>query len=162
MKFHSLSVPEFWKAAGIGVVTALLLTGVMLPALKLGIAPMPKMPSLAFAETMSGRQLPLPVGLLFHMAYVTFWSVAYVVLFRDRLTFLDALGLAIVLWLVLLLVFFPFVGWGFFGLAIGPKLIVVSLVPHLLFALFLWGLCRFVFVRQTATGRVRTSQGHSI
>jgi hypothetical protein len=42
-------------------------------------------------------------------------------------------------------VFFPVVGWGFLGLAVGPKLIVASLVPHLLFAIVLWGLCRFAF-----------------
>lgn len=151
MKFHSLSAMEYWKATGIGVVTGLLLTGIMLPAFKLGFAPMPKMPSLAFAETLLGRELPLPVGLLFHIAYVAFWSVAYVVLFRDRLTFLNALALAVALWLVLLVIFFPLVGWGFLGLAIGPKLIVASLVPHLLFAFFLWGLCRFTFAQRTMT-----------
>ena len=31
------------------------------------------------------------------------------------------------------------------ALGIGPKLIVASLVPHLLFAAFLWGLCRLLF-----------------
>ena len=117
MKIHALAATELWKAAGVGVVTAILLTAIMLPAFKLGIAPMPKMPSLALAETLFGRELPLPVGLLFHVAYVTFWSVAYVVLFRDRLTFLNALWLALALWVVLLVVFYPFVGWGFLGLA---------------------------------------------
>lgn len=147
MKIHALPTKELWKAAGIGVVTAILLTAIMLPAFKLGIAPMPKMPSLAFAETLFGRELPLPVGLLFHVAYVTFWSVAYVVLFRDRLTFLNALWLALALWVVLVAVFYPLVGWGFLGLGIGPKLIVAALVPHLFFALFLWGLCRVAFAQ---------------
>ena len=92
-----------------------------------------------------GRELPLPVGLLFHVAYVTFWSVAFVVLFRNSLSFAKALLLALVLWTGVLVVFFPVVGWGFLGLGIGPKLIVASLVPHLLFAAFLWGLCRLLF-----------------
>lgn len=145
MKIHSLAPKEALKAVGIGVVTALLLTAVMLPAFKLGIAPMPKFPSLAFAEMLFGRELPLPVGLLFHVAYVTFWAVAYVMLLRDRLTFLNALWLALALWLVLLIVFFPLVGWGFLGLAVSPKMIPASLVPHVLFAIFLWGLCRVGF-----------------
>lgn len=62
----------------------------MVPACKAGISPMPKPPSLAFAETIFGRTLPLPVGLLFHIAYVTAWSMGYVVLFRDRSSFMRA------------------------------------------------------------------------
>lgn len=145
MKIHSLAPKEGLKAVGIGVVTALLLTAVMLPAFKLGIAPMPKLPSLAFAEMLFARELPLPVGLLFHVAYVTFWALAYVMLFRSRLTFLNALWLGLALWLVILVVFFPLVGWGFLGLAVSPKMIPASLVPHVLFAIFLWGLCRVGF-----------------
>lgn len=106
---------------------------------------MPKPPSLAFAEIIFGRTLPLPVGLLFHIAYVTAWSMGYVVFFRDRLSFVRALLLALMLWVIVLVVFFPIVGWGFLGLSVSPKLIVASLVPHVLFALFLWGLCRMTF-----------------
>ena len=66
MTFRPLSMTDLWKAIGVGVVTAVLLTAVMLPAFKFGIAPMPKFPSLAFAEAILGRPLPLPIGLLFH------------------------------------------------------------------------------------------------
>ncbi len=145
MKIHSLTSKEAMKAAGIGVVTALLLTAIMVPMMKFGVSPFPKPLGLAFAETVIGKALPLPVGLLFHVAFVTFWSVAYVMLFKDRLTFLNALWLGLALWVGVLVVFFPVVGWGFFGLAISPKLIVASLVPHVLFAVFLWRLCRWGF-----------------
>ncbi len=145
MRIHSLTPREILKAVGIGILTALLLTAVMLPAFKFGIAPMPKFPSLAFAETLFGRALPLPVGLLFHVAYVTFWAVAYVMLFRDRLTFLNALWLGLALWAVILVFFFPILGWGFLGLAVSPMMIPASLAPHLLFAALLWGLCRIGF-----------------
>ncbi len=149
MQIHSLTPKEALKAVGIGIVTALLLSAVMVPAFKFGISPMPKPPSLAFAETLFGRDLPLPVGLLFHIAYVTFWAVAYVVLFWDRLTIWNALWLGLGLWVVILLVFFPLFGWGFLGLEISPKLIPASLAPHLLFAAFLWGLCRIGFKKTT-------------
>ncbi|NIR43790.1 MAG: hypothetical protein GWM93_07525, partial [Gemmatimonadetes bacterium] len=86
----------------------------------------------------------------FHLVYVTFWSVAYVGLFRERLTLRNALGLGLVLWLLVLVVFFPVVGWGFLGLAVSPKLIAASLVPHVLFAVFLWLLCRWGFRRRAA------------
>jgi len=54
---------------------------------------------------------------------------------------------------VVLVVFFPIIGWGFLGLAVSPKLIVASLIPHLLFAVFLWGLGRTMF-RDVRTGHV--------
>ncbi len=97
MQIHSLTPKEALKAVGIGIVTAILLSAVMVPAFKFGVSPMPKPPSLAFAETLFGRDLPMPVGLLFHVAYVTFWAFVYVVLFRDRLTFLNALWLGLAL-----------------------------------------------------------------
>lgn len=145
MQIHNLTPKEWLKALGVGVATAILLSLVMVPALKLGISPLPKPLGLAFAEMVLGRSLPLPAGLLFHVAYVTFWSVAYVALFLNNLSFRRALSLALVLWIGVLVLFFPVVGWGFLGLGISPKLIVASLVPHLLFAAFLWGLCRLVF-----------------
>ena len=145
MRLHKLPISEFAKASGIGIVTALLLTGVMVSAMEFGLSPMPKPLGLAFAETVLGRALPLPVGLLFHIVYVAFWSIAYVSLFRDDLSLIKALVLSALLWTAILVVFFPVVGWGFLGLAISPKLIVASLVPHILFAVFLWGLCRVVF-----------------
>ncbi len=145
MRLHILPSSELAKAGGVGVVTALLLTGVMVPAMKFGLSPMPKPLGLAFAETVLGRTLPLPVGLLFHILYVAFWSIAYVSLFRDTLSLTNALVLGGLLWIAVLLVFFPVVGWGFLGLTVSPKLIVASLVPHVLFAVFLWGLCRVVF-----------------
>ncbi len=145
MQIHNLTSKEWLKAIGVGIATAILLSAVMVPALKLGISPLPKPLGLAFAETVLGLPLPLPAGLFFHIAYVTFWSVAFVALFRDTLSFGNALTLALVLWIGVLVVFFPLVGWGFLGLAIGPKLIAASLVPHLLFAAFLWRLCRLAF-----------------
>ena len=50
---------------------------------------------------------------------MTAFSALYVVLFRDRLTFMSSLLLAIALWVLVLVFFFPVVGWGFLGLAIG-------------------------------------------
>ena len=134
--------PSWLKAIGIGIAVSVLTAIVAVTLLKTGVSPFPKPPSLAFAETLLGQRLPMPVGLLFHTAYVTFWSVVFVRYF-PRKTALTALALAAVLWIGVLAVFFPVVGWGFAGLAISPKLIVASILPHLLFALFLWGLDRY-------------------
>ena len=145
MRFPALSLKDLAKAIGVGVGTAVLLSAVMVPAFKLGISPLPKPLGLAFAETLLGRSLPLPVGLLFHVAYVTFWAVFYVAVLRAHRPLVSALLLGLALWLIVIVIFFPVVGWGYLGLGVGPQLIVASLVPHLLFAVFLWGLCRFAF-----------------
>lgn len=133
----------YGKALAIGIATAAILSLIMVPAMKAGVSPMPKPLALAFAQRLFG-EVGLPAGLLFHLVYVAFWSVMYVVLF-ERHTFLNALWLALGLWVLVLVVFFPFVGWGFFGLAQSPMLIVGSLVPHVLFAFILWALHRMSF-----------------
>lgn len=138
-----LSGRSWPRAIGIGLGVAVLTALVMATLLKIGVSPFPKPPSLAFAETLLGRDLPLPVGLLFHTVYVTFWCVVFVRFFPRR-NLKTALALALVLWLVILAIFFPVVGWGFAGLHISPKLIPASLLPHLLFGILLWVLDKYL------------------
>ena len=143
MTEDKLSGRSWGRAIGVGVGVAVLTAAFMVTLLKLGASPFPKPPSLAFAETVLGRKLPLPVGLLFHTVYVTFWCVVYVRYFPQR-NLKTALGLAFVLWLAVLAVFFPLVGWGFAGLHVSPRLIPASLLPHVLFGLLLWGLDNYL------------------
>lgn len=145
MSFTSNLRQHWGRALVLGIVNAILLSAVMVPAFKTGISPMPDPLGLAFAETLLGRSLPLPVGLLFHVTYVAFWSVVFVAWAFPQLTFGRALALGAILWVVVLVVFFPFIGWGLLGLSVSPKLIVASLIPHVLFAVFLWGLGRVMF-----------------
>jgi hypothetical protein len=140
-----MSPREYLKAGGVGVATAVILSAVMITAMKVGVSPMPKPLAVAFAGTLLNAKVPLPVGLLFHVAWVTLWSVAYVVVFRDRLTLARALGLGLALWVLVLVGFFPFVGWGFVGFAVSLKLIVAALASHMLFALVLWALSQWAF-----------------
>jgi hypothetical protein len=145
MKWHSLGGNDLARAIGVDVAVSVLTAAFMAATMRVGVSPLPKPLGLAFAKAILRRHVPLPIGLLFHTIWVTAFSVAYVGLFRDELTFGRALCLAAGLWILVLALFFPIVGWGFFGLAVSPKLIVGSAVPHLLFASFLWGLCRLVF-----------------
>jgi hypothetical protein len=130
---------------GLGLANGVLLSLIMVPAFLAGIPPMPQPPSLAFAEALLGEGLPMPVGLLFHLAYVAFWSVVWVAWDHPRLRFGTALGLGLALWAIALAVFFPINGWGFLGIGVSPKLIPAALIPHLLFIVFLWGLGRLFF-----------------
>lgn len=134
-----MNTTSWLRAIGIGIAVSVLTALVMVTTMQAGIAPFPKPPSLAFAETILGRELPMPIGLLFHTVYVTVWSVVFIGFFPRR-TLAAALGLAAALWLVILAVFFPINGWGFAGLSVTPKLIPASAVPHLLFGLLLWAL----------------------
>lgn len=145
MSFTANLQRHWGRSLVLGIINAILLSAIIVPAIQAGVSPLPKPPSLAFAETLAGRPLPLPVGLLFHVAYVTFWSMVFIAAAYPRLTFGRTLGLAAILWVVILVVFFPIIGWGFLGLAVSPKLIVASLIPHLLFGVFLWGLARLLF-----------------
>ena len=154
MTLRQITSKDYVKAIGVGVATAVILSLIMVPAARAGISPLPKPLGLAFAQVLLG-EVPLPVGLLFHVTYITFWSVAYVALFERR-TFLNALWLALGLWVLVLVFFFPVVGWGFLGLGVSPMLIVGSLVPHLLFAVILWGLCRWAFPARPATSPAAT------
>ena len=78
-----LPTSSWLRDIGVGLGVAVLTALVMLTLLNTGISPFPKPPSLAFAETLLGRTLPMPVGLLFHTAYVIFWSVVFVRFFPE-------------------------------------------------------------------------------
>lgn len=132
------------KAIGLGLLVALALSAIMVPLTIVGIPPFPQPPSLAFAEVVFGTTLPLPIGLLFHLVYVTFWSAIYLIYFSNPNTFGKTSLLAGFLWLIVLLVFFPIIGWGVAGLQVGVPVLVASLGPHLLFAIFLWVAGKYV------------------
>lgn len=159
MRLHSLTSREWGITIAVGIGVAVLTAALMLIGLKSGVSPLPRPLGLAFAETLIGTELPLPVGLLFHTVWVTLFTAVYVVLFRDALTFMRAFWLAAGLWALVLAFFFPFVGWGFFGLAVSPRLIVAAAVPHLLFAVFLWALCRLAFGQRRSTAGTGKAYG---
>jgi hypothetical protein len=76
---HWPSTREWWRAVGVGIATAVILAVLNVIAVTSQVSPLPKPLGLAFAETLFGHSLPRPVGLLFHLAWVTFFSVVYVV-----------------------------------------------------------------------------------
>jgi hypothetical protein len=141
----SMTQREWGEAIALGMINGILLAVIMVTLKKSGLSPMPAPLGLAFADTISGRHLPLPIGLLFHLAYVTFWSVVFVALFRPHLTFARAAMLAAGLWIFALIVFVPIVGWGMLGLKVGPQIILGLFITHSLFCIFVWGLCRVFF-----------------
>lgn len=149
-----MKTARIWKAVAAGVITAVGTAVIMVVALKTGVSPLPKPLGLAFAEWLFGRNLPLPVGLLFHLAYVTGWSVLFILLAPRWLRIGPILGFSLVLWLIAIFVFTPLVGWGAAATAVaGLKGVVATLIPHLLFGLFLWASYRVLFKSESPATR---------
>lgn len=139
-----------WPSAiGIGIVISILTSLFMVSLQKTGVSPLPKPLALALVHAISGKSLPLPAGLLLHTIYVTFWSVIFVRYFPRR-NFWTAMALALFLWLIVLVIIFPIVGWGIAGLSISTMVIPASLMPHILFGILLWALDWFCYVRTAA------------
>lgn len=71
-------------------------------------------------------------AIISHFAYRGFWG-AVLAGFTRRATFWKGLGLGVFLWLVMQVVVFPFLGWGFFGIAITSRIAVAMLILHLIY-----------------------------
>lgn len=141
--------PSVWlRGIAAGLLTGILAAVVMIALMKNGLSPMPAPLGLAFVNTLFHRHMPLPLGILFHLAYVTFWGTVFVLFAHQRTSALRVAVLSGALYLFALLVFVPLVGWGIFGTAVGPRVAGGLAITHALFGLFLWLSCRLPFLRR--------------
>jgi hypothetical protein len=141
----AMTVSDAMKAVGVGVLAGLVLSALIVAALKTGISPLPKPLCIAFMEAALHQPLGLAAGLTFHVLWVAFWSFFYTFLFWSDLMLIGALGFALVLWLLAMLFFFPAVEWGFFGSKVGPLAVVDAVISHSLFAVVIWALNVWAF-----------------
>jgi len=102
------------KAGAVGALAALAMFAVLAATIRTGVAPFNTPPSGAFLAAVLGIQAP-PLALAGHFAYGILWSAVLVTVFRERTDVARGLGLAMVLWLVMMVVYSPLIGWGFFG-----------------------------------------------
>jgi hypothetical protein len=142
---------DLLRAAAVGVAVAIGTGLVTVPLFKAGIAPMPEAPSLAFAKALFGP-VPDPVGLLFHVLYVTGVTTLVLALAGPRPSGRTIAAASAVLYVLAIAVFFPLVGWGFAGTAVTPKIAVAAIGPHVLYGLVLWGADRAIFGRRQRRG----------
>ena len=133
------------KAAAVGIIAALVMFFLMIFAIRLGIAPFNVPPSAAML-TMIGINVG-PLALLVHLGYGTFWSIALVYWFQEATDSARGIYVALGLWLIMMIVYSPIIGWGFFGfgkagelppnsalyLQPGPKYLIATLVLHLIY-----------------------------
>ena len=105
-------------AAGIGLGAAMVMYAIMKPLLIAGVCPFNVPPSVAVFLRFDWPA-PAALGLALHFAYGTAGALLLAGAFKRRVTIWHGLGLAAVLWLVLMVVYSPLIGWGFFGIG-GP------------------------------------------
>ena len=78
-----------------------------------GIAPFNVAPSYAFLHNLGIEESGY--ALLLHFCYGILWSYVLVYTFDDNLSIIKAIMLAMVLWLFMMFVYSPLIGWGVFG-----------------------------------------------
>ena len=122
------------RGFGWGIVATFAMSILMIIGFTKGIAPMPQpIPKALVASVLSGLPKPafivLAVGA--HLTYGSIWGVLAAA--TRSVTTLDGLGYGVLLWVLMGIVFLPYLGWGLFGIAITPVIAVTALVLHLVY-----------------------------
>lgn len=138
---------KWLKAATVGALGSLVMFLIMVVGIHVtGIAPFNIPPSAAFLETLGLNVGPLP--LLAHFGYGATWSLVLIALYGADTDLQSGLLIAGALWLFMMFVYSPVIGWGVMGFG-GPnhtlpadsplylgssiKYVVITLVLHLIY-----------------------------
>ena len=143
----SLSTTNILRSGAAGLIAGIVMFIPMVYLVKIaGIAPFNIPPSAALLKSLGLPYQP-PIAPVLHFLYGIASAIVFVALFRNSLTILKALAFSGVMWLILMLVYSPIIGWGVFGTAdtsglpellqLGStmKFIIVTLVMHIIYAL---------------------------
>ena len=146
------TISSFVRAGIAGFASALVMFIPMVYLVKVaGVAPFNMPPSAAFADALGINFAPFVPPLL-HFAYGVAGGIVYLLLFRDSLSFANALILSGAMWLIMMVIYTPIIGWGVLGFGeaqalpashpmhLGPAVeyIGVTLAFHVLYAVALW------------------------
>ncbi|WP_103028873.1 hypothetical protein [Salinibacter altiplanensis] len=145
---------KWLKSILIGVLGSLVMFLLMMLGIHgTGVAPFNLPPSAAFLEQLGLNVGPLP--LLTHFGYGATWSFVLVGLYGSATNVRRGLSLAAGLWLFMMLVYSPLIGWGIFGVGgaghdLAPsnplhlgstaKYVAATLVLHLVYGAIIGGL----------------------
>jgi hypothetical protein len=124
---------------GWGMVATIAMSALMILGVVTGLSPMPSPIPEAIVNKglgLLGVGLPRPlIVLLAAVAHLSYGGVAGAVLAAliRPVTVWKGLGWGVFLWLLMGVVALPFLGWGFFGIAITPRIAVATLILHLVY-----------------------------
>lgn len=128
-----------WRRLGVGAawgaVATLVMSAVMLAGTATGVSPMPKpVPVALVGHTLEGIPRPAVV-ILAVIAHLAYGATAGALLagLVGRVGLWVGLGYATALWVVMGLVWLPYLGWGLFGTAQKPQIAVATLLLHVLY-----------------------------
>jgi hypothetical protein len=157
---------KWFKAAVVGALGSLVMFALMMLGIHgTGIAPFNLPPSAAFLEQLGLNVGPLP--LLAHFGYGATWSMVLIALYGADTDVQSGLTVAGALWLFMMLVHSPIIGWGVFGfggaghtlpstdpLYLGSpiKYIGATLLLHLIYGWIIGGLNPAWIELETAQG----------
>jgi hypothetical protein len=147
MEVQDITFKTYGKAFVIGILGSLVMFVLMQLSMSQGAAPFQLPPSAALLKSIGIP--PKPLAFIGHFFYGGFWSIIFILLFQEAISIGKGILLAIGLWLVLMLIYSPIIGWGLFGtanteqlpealqLASTPKYIIATLVLHLIYGLII-------------------------
>ena len=109
-----------------------------------GIAPFNMPPSAAFLKSLGIT--PKPLALIIHFGYGALAAIFLHEVFKNKSKVVYGIGLAIAMWLIMMFVLSPIIGWGILGTNAGtidgalalsstPKYIISTLILHLIYGL---------------------------
>lgn len=107
----------------------------MLLAVVSGVSPMPQpVPKALVARAVPTAPKPVLMGLAvgLHLGYGGSFG-ALLARAKQPVTVKDGAGLGVTLWVLMGIVFLPFLGWGPFGTAVTPKIAGATLILHLIY-----------------------------
>jgi hypothetical protein len=121
--------------AAYGALATVAMSVPMLAGAVSGISPMPKpIPAALVAHTLGPLPMPLllVLAVIAHLAYGSGAGAVLAAITRRPRLWL-ATGHAVLLWVLMGLVWLPYLGWGLFGTAITPKIAAATLLLHLIY-----------------------------
>jgi uncharacterized membrane protein YagU involved in acid resistance len=117
----------------LGLVATLAMSLLMLIGTLTDVSPMPKPIPIVIMTKLIGMQTAKPLrmilGIAAHFIYGGVWA-ALALTFLRPLTVWKGLGLGLVLWIGMLLVVLPLIGWGAFGSDLTLRIALATLILH--------------------------------
>lgn len=111
---------KWTKAALVGALGSAVMFVIIVAGIASDLAPFNLAPSSAFLERFGLNVEPLP--LIVHFGYGILWSLILVASFEEKTTLAKGILMALTLWLIMMVVYSPMMGWGVFGFGAGAQL----------------------------------------